>query len=738
MAINRYLIAPIDAGIRTDLKSWLIPDQAFERLTNAYIFRGRVKKRFGSKQMSTTYNNYPYVSCCLGQKVGVLDGAGTIGVIGPQVAPGTHWTTGQYFVVGPNASNEFTKFTVTTLGAAAMESDLGSGNFNTATGMFDITYLAMAGKDVFYYPAEPVMGLLTYETSDINDETTYAFDRQFAYRYSLGRWIRVGTATWTGSDAEIFWGTTYRGTDASTGLLFVTNNSSGDPMRYATGTTWTDFQPRYGSTIVDKILTCRLIVSFKGRLLLFNTLESYDVSLPPHINPVAAISRHINRLRYSLNGTALNYTDPNTAEYVYSFDSVIPGRGGYIDCPTREAIITCEFLKDRLIVFCEQSTWEVVYTGNEILPFVWQQIDTSLGAESTFSVVPFDKITIGIGNVGIHACNGANVERIDQNIPMEVFNIHNESDGPQRVVGIRDFDNELIYWSYPYLNSDAVYPNKILVYNYKAGTWAINEDSFTCFGYFQSAETPTWENSHFTWEEFTQIWNYEADAPKHRDIAAGNQQGWVVRLDSNSTGMMNSESLHITNWVGNTMTIYNHNLPDGEFIRLSRTNEIVSVKVLTKDTITTSLEAPIPYRSNDIVSRVSRVDILTKEYNFFSDKGRNSAVNRIDFYMSKTTNGEFAVDYNVSSSSLFLVDEAQASNALLGSNSIETSANSLVPLETYQDRVWRSMYLTSDGMTVQVRIYFSDEQMEALETHQNTFELHAMLFFASPTSMNMN
>lgn len=728
MAINRYLIAPIDAGIRTDLKPWLIPDQAFERLTNAYIFRGRVKKRFGSKLMSTTYQDYPYVSCCLGQKVGVLDGAGHIG---PQVAPGTHWVPGQYFVVGPNASNEFTKFTITTTGVAPMESDLGAGTFDTATGTFTITYLAMNGRDVFYYPAEPVMGLITYETSDINNETTYAFDTQFAYRYSLGRWIRVGTATWTGNDAEIFWGTTYRGTDPSVGILFVTNNSSGDPIRYATGTTWTDFQPRYGSTANDIILTCRLIVSFKGRLLLFNTLESADVG------GGAVISRHVNRLRYSLNGTALNYTDPDTGEYIYSFDSVIPGRGGYIDCPSREAIITCEFLKDRLIVFCEQSTWEVVYTGNEILPFVWQQIDTSLGAESTFSVVPFDKITIGIGNVGIHACNGANVERIDQNIPMEVFNIHNESDGPQRVVGIRDFDNELIYWSYPYMNSEAVYPNKILVYNYKAGTWAINEDSFTCFGYFQSDETPTWENSHFTWEEFTQNWSYEADAPLHRDIAAGNQQGWVVRLDSEE--MMNAQSLHITNWVGNTMTIYNHNLPDGEFIRLARTDEIVSVKVIDKDTIETILVAPIPYRGNDTISRVSRIDILTKEYNFFSDKGRNSAVNRVDFYLTKASiGGEFAVDYNVSSSNLFLVDEAQASNALLGTNSVETSPNALIPIESTQDRIWRSVYLTSDGMTVQIRLYFSDSQMAVYETHENKFELHAMLFFASPTSMNMN
>ena len=90
-----------------------------------------------------------------------------------------------------------------------------------------------------------------------------------------------------------------------------------------------------------------------------------------------------------------------------------------------------------------------MYTGNQVLPFIWQKINTELGAESTFSVVPFDKVILGVGNVGIHACNGANVERIDDKIPDEVFRIHNENEGVQRVYGIRDYDVEMVYWTFP-------------------------------------------------------------------------------------------------------------------------------------------------------------------------------------------------------------------------------------------------------------------------------------------------
>lgn len=45
MAIDRFLIAPLEEGLRTDLKPWLIPDSAYAELNNAYIFRGRLKKK---------------------------------------------------------------------------------------------------------------------------------------------------------------------------------------------------------------------------------------------------------------------------------------------------------------------------------------------------------------------------------------------------------------------------------------------------------------------------------------------------------------------------------------------------------------------------------------------------------------------------------------------------------------------------------------------------------------------
>jgi hypothetical protein len=54
---DRFMIAPFNVGLETDLKPWMIPDEAFAELNNAYIFRGRVRKRFGSALMGNGYPN---------------------------------------------------------------------------------------------------------------------------------------------------------------------------------------------------------------------------------------------------------------------------------------------------------------------------------------------------------------------------------------------------------------------------------------------------------------------------------------------------------------------------------------------------------------------------------------------------------------------------------------------------------------------------------------------------------
>jgi hypothetical protein len=486
----------------------------------------------------------------------------------------------------------------------------------------------------------------------------------------------------------------------------------------------------------------RILVPFKNRLVAFNTWEG---AANPGIN-------YQNRCRYSQIG------DPT--DLVNGWRQDIPGRGNAIDAPTTEAIITVEFVKDRLVVFFERSTWELVYTGNQAYPFSWQQINTELGAESTFSIVPFDKVCIGVGNIGIHACNGSNVERIDSSIPDLVFSIHNDDAGVQRVYGIRDYFVEMLYWTYPDAADTTIYPfpSKVLVYNYKTGTWAINDDSITCFGYFQPSVGTLWSSQVITWSDDDE-WNGGPVIAQFRAVVAGNQEGYTFLINADET--TNAHVLQITNIaiVSNvvTLTVINHNLRAGDFMHIrdvGGSGNLVILNYYILQVIDSTLN-PISanafsfifddglgtilagtYTGNGTLSRVSRMNIKTKEYNFYANQGRNSAVQKVDFLVDRTVGGQVFVDFYASSGVPGIV--GQSGNALLGNSILETSPYPTIPFEALQERLWHPIYFQAEGEYVQFQITMTTAQMINNSVRFADFQLHAIIVVAQPTSQRLS
>jgi len=84
--------------------------------------------------------------------------------------------------------------------------------------------------------------------------------------------------------------------------------------------------------------------------------------------------RYKNRCRYSVFGSPL----PDDTAWLQYPDPGYKG-AGWTDAPTTEAIISVGFIKDRLIVYFETSTYELAATGNGVLPFIWQKLNTEFG-----------------------------------------------------------------------------------------------------------------------------------------------------------------------------------------------------------------------------------------------------------------------------------------------------------------------------------------------------------------------
>jgi hypothetical protein len=796
MAFDRFLIAPIITGLQTDLRPWLIPDDAFTSLNNVYIFRGRVRKRFGGTLTGNGAPNSviaPFYSR-LSMQIGTTNGSGNFSGVVPLPSVGA---IGQAFTI----ANEI--FTVYEVGSPADMLDTGSSTmatYDTTSGAVDITGSTPLTA-VYYYPGLPVMGLTTYDQAgvSVNDQPAYAFDTHFAYTFSSanGFWLRSGTLEWHGGNGNFFWTCNWRGVLPNIRALFVSNyyvvNPNGlgaatdDFIKWTIdGTNWIDgglvanrfyFAPTIAGVPQPPqtgpyVVTARIIAAFKNRLVLLNTIENDGSGAGGFGNN----TQYVNRARWSSYGSPfaqnawyeLNQSD-NMADPNKSFWS----GAAYLDAPTDEAIISAEFIKDRLIVFFERSTWELVYVQNQSQTFAWQKINTELGSEATFSTVPFDRHILTMSNTGVHACNGANVERIDTKIPDEVFTIRNKNQGVTRVVGIRDFYTELVYWTFPSDNQrmfctdvscvDPTFPNKVLVYNYRTGSWALFDDSITCFGYFNQQIDATWASlNDTTWAQANFSWDSATEQVQNRQVIAGNQQGYVFIVDSDNA--RNARVLQINNILNNVLgyleiSITNHNLMVGDFIAIeSALNSPITVGIANAtilqvlnvdgvDDITAwCLLNPDNYTQfngtyigGGVATLVSNINFQSKQLNPYVSQGRDVYVGKVDFCVIKTSQGEITVDYLTSSSNLSMIDEGTATGTIMGTNVLQTApyADPYYAFEQTQVRIWHPIYFQSQGEFIQLDIYFSPTENSTAAIAWSDFQIEGMVLHTSPTSSRL-
>ena len=351
----------------------------------------------------------------------------------------------------------------------------------------------------------------------------------------------------------------------------------------------------------------------------------------------------------------------------------------------------------------------------------------------------------------MQSCNGSNVERIDEKIPDSVFEINGENDGKKEVCGIRDYFLEYVYWAFPAPSNLQVYPNKMLLYNYRTGAWAFNDDSITALGYFQPDDNLTWGSATDTWQESSDTWGSATLDAQFPNILAGNQEGYTFILTDRST--RNAGVLQITNVTigisAITLNIINHNLQTDDYILLefltgsgdiTTLNGLIFPVTVVDPNNVDIIDFDITvgtYTGGGTAARVSRIDILTKQYNFYAKEGRNAYIPKIDFMVDRTQNGEISIDYFTSSSDLSLVTDGIASGAIVGNSILETTPNALYPLEAQQARLWHRTYLQADGEYIQLRIYLSDIEMVDPDISLSDFELHAFVIHAQRSSANL-
>lgn len=757
-------------GLVQERQEFLLPNDAYPVLENAYVWREKLLRKSGFDLLGQLQRNLTSLS------LGNTGGAGNLFrnlITQFSLSPTSQIVPGSVIVIVGGTIT----YTDNGLGVL-MSSGIGAATINYAT-----TALAITGSSITtaatisfsYYPALPVMGIRTRELQNSANDQTVFFDQKYAYIFNsnteLFQEFIPGT-TWNASNQPIsgtnfFWSTNYWVSDltnfgtANVKLFWVTNNTGAtgtpDPIRITDGITWLNFQPpTYGQIDSTNFLVgCLAFLPFRGRLLAFNTFEGPSL---------AGATNYTNRIRWPTIGNPfIPFANGPPATGAWRDD--VRGQGGFLDIPTSEDITSVGFVRDNLVIYCERSTWQLRFTGRSIAPFQIERVNSELGVESLFSGVQFDTSLVGIGDKGVVECDSYKSERIDVKILDLVFKFNALNNGVARVHGVRDFPNKLAYWSFPQESSydpalgtdNNIFCNQRLLYNYENDSWAIFDDTLTTLGTFQPVATNfTWLQIHKPWIKCDFPWISQAtEAPV---IVGGNQQGFIEILDQLT---VNDVSLMITNILGNAITISppsggptiitspNHNLNTNDVIGISgilSTDQYVNLNggifgiiVLDQNTFSLTLYNPVSgqfdtpqldipitaYLGGGYINIRENFNITSKKFNFI-EEGQNVQLGYLDILMDSTGITEpGAISLNV----YLDYNDTEASNTIpkndmnqLGPAAIaDTVFNSIIPTTpaTYSSiggtKFWQRVYCATRANFLTLQYTFSNAQMAGIE-----------------------
>jgi hypothetical protein len=773
-------ITGMASGLIQNREDFLLPNDAYPVLQNAYVWRERILRKQGYQFLGRLKR------LLMNANFGVTGASpwsfNVFTQISPAITEPTATVSAAAFVFGGIT------FTDNGNGTLSSTTPGNSGMINYVTGAVVLTHTAGTGIAVTgqlnYYPGLPVMGIRTRELQNSANDQTVFFDQKYAYIFNSSndefQEFIPGT-TWNAAGLDIsgtdfFWTTNYwtgsippfpsMSSDAGNKLFWVTNGSGGesgggDPPRITGGFTWLDFTSGTWNRIdaTNSLYNWLCNLPFRGRMVVFNTYEGLTAG------GAGSAQNYSNRIRWSTIGNPfIPYSAGPPATGSWRDD--IRGQGGFLNIPTSEDIISVGFVRDNLVIYCERSTWQLRYTGRAIAPFQVEKVNSELGIESTFSSVQFDTSLVGIGDKGIVECDSYKSERIDIKIPDFVFNFNSMNNGVARIQGIRNFPNKLAFWTIPLVafypnivNTNWIFPTARLVYNYENDSWAIFNDSLTALGNYQQQRNITWLQIPENWIQYEGTWL--DDDLEDPFICGGNQQGFIEILDQNT---VNDPSLYISNIVNNgsgiaQVTSSNHNMQSGFVIGISGIPAstpfsdlnagVYSIVVIDANNFTlrsfnsatNKFDIPVvgspagTYIGMGVINIRENFYVNSKKFNFM-DEGQNIQMGYLDILMQAIQNGEISLyvylNYDDETPSNTL-----SNNQIPGSSPEEpdTFFNTVIPMSPSSFAVapqgtkfWQRVYCPTRANFLTLQYTFSDLQMSA-ELQQQQVQIDAQVLW---------
>lgn len=516
------------------------------------------------------------------------------------------------------------------------------------------------------------------------------------------------------------------------------------------------------------LVGAQMIFPFKDRLLFFGVVVQSSSTGPFYLQ---------DTIIYSQNGTPYytasftgSVTSPTTTynpilvptgqtAAANAWFEDVTGFGGFVSAGYQAPMTSVSPNEDALIVGFTSRQTRLLFSGNDIVPFNFFVINSELGTSSTFSIINMDRGVVSVGEHGIVLTSQIASQRIDIDIPDQVFQFNLSNNGAQRICAQRDFINEWIYFTYGDNQIPWVFPNQTLIYNYRENLWGLFNEVYTTYGQFRKASGLTWATVGTvfpTWAQWNEPWNSGSSTLLQPQIIAGNQQGYVFIRDD---GTSEEPSLSIANISGSTVTSVNHSLNNGDYIIINSCQGTIgqyvngqTFQVFAPATNTFTILGPsIPsgtYTGGGTITRIYVPFIQTKQFPVSWEMGRKTRLGVQQYLLSSTAAGQVQLLIFLSQNSYDPYNAGNIVPALSGvvNNSLiystvlftcpESTNIGLTPANTnlqmltaqppsQQQQIWHRINTSLIGDTVQVALTLSASQITSFTETMNTASITA-------------
>lgn len=585
-----------------------------------------------------------------------------------------------------------------------------AGTINYSTGAVSVTFATAptAGTVVAnynYHPGLPVMMVANFYKATGVRELIVADTRNLnRYNPTTNRLEYISASAFTGDDTNFFSWVNYKAPDGTPRLLFTNNVDSifqydGTTVSaYPVYTTSTAVSESYGSgtggsgpythsaastpvvrrsvtvtagaqSVTDDGLgaftgdgtgtinytTGAMSVTFSAVVGLGDPITVAYKALSAAITTALHLFTMKDRLvilrpTYSTGIKGQRILVSGTGYYCDTFTTDAPG-AGFVDLSDPSWIYAAAFNRDDLIIFTQNSTWIQKYTGNDVVPFVFDKLDQSRGSGAPYSGITYLNQTTTLSQRGFIGTDGYKVERTDDKIPQFSFNDINQNRFQVCFVGTMDEDRDH-YLLYPSPGQSV--SNRILVTNYEEGNYQVYRLPLSCMGEFIEAIDYTWSDlsAFSTWDDMAARfgnWNAFSYMKGLPFAIGGGHGGEIWRLNVNGIEDNPTKIRAITVVDSNTLQITTdyQRWALGDYIYIdgiSGMAEANNKQGAIKNVITPNYVFQIDlrttrfstYTSGGTASRVIPFESSTKKFNPFVQECKKVRCGYMYFYVTSS------------------------------------------------------------------------------------------------------